>query len=211
MIITMRALLLVDIQNDFMPFGALPVPDGDDVVAVANSLSPRFDFVVASQDWHPATHASFASNHPGRAAGETVELDGIPQVLWADHCVQNSPGASFHSALNVVPINAVVCKGTDPAIDSYSAFFDNGHHRATGLSEMLATRGVTEIWLVGLATDYCVKYTALDARAVGLGVVVVRDGVRAVDLRPGDGERTLEELVEAGCRIVDSSAVPDAG
>lgn len=206
----MRALLLVDIQNDFMPFGALPVPDGDAVVPVANSLAPRFDLVVASQDWHPASHGSFASNQPGHVPGDVIDLNGIEQVLWPNHCVQNLPGASFHSALNVAPIEAVVCKGTDPAIDSYSAFMDNGHNRPTGLCELLATRGVTEIWLVGLATDYCVKYTALDARAVGFGVAVVRDGVRAVDLNPGDGDRAFEEMSEAGCRIVDSSEVPDA-
>jgi nicotinamidase/pyrazinamidase len=198
----MRALLLVDVQNDFMPGGSLPVPDGDAVVAVANALGPEFPLVVATQDWHPAGHSSFASSYPGRVPGDVIDLDGEQQVLWPDHCVQNTPGASFHSGLDVALIDHVVCKGTDPAIDSYSAFFDNLHRRDTGLLQMLAERGVDELFVVGLATDYCVRWTALDARAVGMGVAVVTDGVRAVEREPGDGARALEEMQAAGCRIV---------
>ncbi|HSK48418.1 MAG TPA: bifunctional nicotinamidase/pyrazinamidase [Coriobacteriia bacterium] len=197
----MRALLLVDIQNDFMPFGNLPVRAGDEVVAVANAVAPRFELVIASQDWHPANHGSFASNHPGHEPGDVITLAGIPQVLWPDHCIQNMPGASFHSGLDVSNIDAVVCKGTDPSIDSYSAFFDNNHGRDTGLVDMLGERGVEEVWIVGLATDYCVRWTALDARSVGLRVVVVADGVRGVELEPGDSERALQEMVAAGCHI----------
>ena len=201
----MRALLLIDIQNDFMPFGSLPVADGDAVVAVANALAPRFELVVATQDWHPAGHASFASSHPGHSAGEVVDVAGLPQVLWADHCVQNSPGASFHSGLDVAQIDYVTRKGTDPAIDSYSGFFDNNHAKDTGLSAYLRGRGVEEIWVAGLALDYCVKFTALDGRGEGFAVVVAEDGCRAVNLAPDDGPRALAEMAAAGCRIAKSS------
>lgn len=203
----MRALLLIDIQNDFMPFGSLPVADGDAVVAVANALAPRFELVVATQDWHPAGHASFASSHPGHAAGEVIEVAGAPQVLWADHCVQNSPGASFHSGLDVAAIDHVARKGTDCGIDSYSGFFDNKHAKDTGLSAYLRERGVTEAVLVGVATDYCVKFTALDGRGEGFEVVVVEDGCRAVNLQPDDGARALAEMAAAGCRVVRSGEV----
>jgi len=197
----MRALLLIDIQNDFMPFGSLPVSDGDAVVPVANALAERFELVVATQDWHPADHGSFASNHPGANPGEVVELGGQPQVLWPDHCVQNRPGASFHAGLDVVSIDLVIRKGTDPAIDSYSGFFDNGHLKDTGLAAALRERGVDEVVLVGLATDYCVKFTALDGRAEGFAVTVMTDGVRAVDLAAGDGDKALAEMAAAGCRL----------
>ena len=206
----MRALLLVDVQNDFMPFGALPVAGGDEVVPIANRLMPAFEFVVASQDWHPANHGSFASNHPGAHPGDVGELEGLAQVLWPDHCVQDTPGASFHSGLDVAGIDAVVRKGIDPLIDSYSAFFDNAHRRDTGLTAILRTAGVTELVLMGLATDYCVLATAVDARDAGFSVTVIRDGVRAVDLAAGDGEAALEAMREAGCSIVESSALPDA-
>ena len=201
----MDVLLLVDIQNDFMPFGALPVADGDAVVPVANALSSRFELVVATQDWHPAEHGSFAVNHPGTEPGQMIELGGVPQVLWPPHCVQGSPGASFHSALEIGPINHVVHKGTDPGMDSYSGFFDNGHRKATGLEGFLRERGVERVTLLGLATDYCVKYTALDGIALGFEVTVVADGCRAVELEPGDTQRAFDEMVAAGCRVVTSS------
>lgn len=205
----MRALLVVDLQNDFMPFGALPVAGGDAVVAVANGLMPRFDLVVASQDWHPANHGSFASNHPGRSAGEVGELGGLAQVLWPDHCVQNSPGASFHSALDIEHVDHVVHKGTDPEIDSYSTFFDNGHRKDTGLAAYLAERGVTGIVVMGLATDYCVKFSVLDARAIGLHVTVVREGCRGVNLVAGDDEAAFDAMAAAGARIVSLGDVPE--
>jgi len=201
----MRALLIIDVQNDFMPFGALPVAYGDNVVAVVNAIATRFDLVVATQDWHPAGHTSFASSHPGHAPGEVIDLEGTPQVLWADHCVQDTPGASFHSGLDVAAIDAVILKGTDCAIDSYSGFFDNNHAKDTGLSAFLRARGVDEVWIAGVATDYCVRYTALDGRREGFSVVVVQDGCRAVDLAPGDGKRALGEMAAAGCRLTASS------
>lgn len=200
----MRALLLVDVQNDFMPFGALPVADGDGVVSVANALMPRFSFVVATQDWHPANHGSFASAHPGAGAGDVEMLGDIEQVLWPEHCVQGTPGASFHSALDVAGIDRVVRKGTDPAFDSYSGFFDNGHERATGLGDLLESNAVDEVVVLGLATDYCVRATALDAIGLGFGVILVSDGCRAVNARPGDGDRALAEMRAAGVRIIDS-------
>lgn len=201
----MDALVLVDIQNDFMPGGALAVPDGDAVVPVANSLIPAFDLVVATQDWHPPIHASFAANHEGREEGEVIDLAGVQQVLWPRHCVQGTPGASFHSALDVSGISMVVRKGTDPGIDSYSGFFDNARAKATGLWDYLRERGVDHIVICGVATDYCVKFTALDARDLGLRVTVLRTGCRAVDMAPGDGERALEEMAAAGCETVAES------
>lgn len=203
----MEALIVVDLQNDFMPFGALPVADGDACVPVANAVMPRFEFVVASQDWHPTDHGSFASNNPGAAPGDMRELGGVPQVMWPDHCVQDTPGASFHSSLDIATIDRVVRKGTDPGIDSYSVFFDNHHLKSTGLEVVLREAGVTEVVLLGLATDYCVKYSALDALRLGFGVTVVTDGCRAVELEPGDGERALEEIARAGARLVVSADV----
>ena len=202
---TMRALLMIDIQNDFMPFGSLPVAEGDAVVAVANAIAPAFELVVATQDWHPAGHGSFASAHPGHVPGDVVQLGGVAQTLWPDHCVQNSPGASFHSGLDVARIDHVVRKGTDPAIDSYSGFFDNGHKKDTGLAAYLAEKGVDEVWLVGLATDYCVRFSALDARGIGLSCVLVLDGVRGVDLAAGDVDAAVDEMRAAGCRLTTSA------
>lgn len=201
----MDALLLVDIQNDFMPYGALPVAEGDAVVPVANRLMDRFELVVATQDWHPADHASFAVNHPGTEPGQVIELGGIEQVLWPPHCVQHEPGAGFHSALDIGPVRHVVRKGVHREIDSYSGFFENDRETPTGLEGYLRDRGVERITLLGLATDYCVKYTALDGAALGFEVTVVADGCRAVELAPGDGGRALDEMAAAGCRVVKSA------
>jgi nicotinamidase/pyrazinamidase len=156
----MKTLLLIDIQNDFMPGGALPVPEGDVIVPVVNALLPRFDLIVATQDWHPADHGSFAANYPGSRGGEVIDLHGLPQILWPVHCVQNTGGACFAPGLETRCIERIFQKGTDPAIDSYSGFFDNGHRKATRLAEFLRDRGARELWLAGLATDYCVKFTA---------------------------------------------------
>ncbi len=203
----MRALLLIDVQNDFMPFGSLPVAEGDLVVPVANELAKRFELVVATQDWHPADHGSFASAHPGCSVGDVITLGGVTQFLWPDHCVQQSAGASFHSGLDVARISHVVRKGTDSEIDSYSGFFDNGHRKDTGLAGYLRDRGVDAVWIAGLATDYCVRYTALDAREMGFSVSLVVDGCRGVDNTPGDVERALDEMRAAGCDVVTSSDV----
>ena len=198
----MKALILVDIQNDFMPGGALAVARGDEVVAVANRVQAGFDLVVASQDWHPADHGSFAANHPGRSPGDAIELDGLPQILWPLHCVQGTPGAELVESLDTSRIAHVFHKGADAQFDSYSAFFDNGRRRSTGLAAYLRVRGVEEVSLLGLATDYCVKFTALDAVKEEFATRVIANGCRAVDLAPGDGQRALEEMRAAGVEVV---------
>ena len=182
----MKALILVDIQNDFLPGGALAVPDGDKVIPVANALQGVFPLVVATKDWHPAHHGSFAESHLGTKVFEQIELNGLPQTLWPVHCVQNTPGAELAAALNRERIAEVFPKGTDAGIDSYSGFFDNGHRKSTGLGEWLKAKGVTEVFVCGLATDYCVKFTALDAAQMGFKTHLVEDASRGVNLRPDD-------------------------
>ncbi len=202
----MRTLILVDIQNDFLPGGALGVPRGDEVVPIATRVQPRFDLVVATQDWHPEGHASFASMHPGKRPGEIAELAGQPQVLWPDHCVQGSPGAAFAPGLEMNRVETIFRKGTDPRIDSYSGFFDDGHRKSTGLGDYLEGRGASAVYVLGLATDYCVKFTALDARRLGFRTFLIEDGCRGVELRPGDVARALEEMRLAGVEIVASGS-----
>ncbi len=201
----MQALILVDIQNDFLPGGTLAVPRGDQVIAVANRLQRRFRRVIASKDWHPADHCSFAANHPGRLPGTTVEVADLPQILWPVHCVERSPGAGFGPGLETGGIEEVFYKGTDPAVDSYSAFFDNAARRSTGLGDYLRQTGVDEVTLVGLATDYCVKFSALDAIGLGFRTRVVEDGCRGVDLQLGDSARALDEMRAAGVEVVRSA------
>ena len=202
-----RALILVDIQNDFIPGGSLAVAGGDEVVPVANRLQPLFDLVVATQDWHPQSHGSFASNHPGRKPGERIELAGLPQVLWPDHCVQGSRGAEFHRDLDLSRVAKVFRKGTDPAIDSYSGFFDNGHRKATGLGDYLRDEKVMDVYVMGLATDYCVKWTALDAIQLGFRTHLIEDGSRGVELSKGDVAAAIDEVRRAGGDIVRSDEV----
>ena len=203
----MRALILVDLQYDFLPGGALAVARGDETIAVANRVMPSFELVIVTQDWHPAEHKSFAVNNPGTIPGEVVEVAGQPQVMWPAHCVQDSYGAEIHAGLDRARITERFQKGTDVEIDSYSAFFDNGRKKSTGLGDFLRSRGVEQVYVMGLATDYCVKYTALDARQLGFDVFVIEDGCRAVELQPGDAERALDEMRQAGCTIVQSDAV----
>jgi nicotinamidase/pyrazinamidase len=198
----MNALILVDIQKDFCPGGALAVPEGDKVVPIVNRLQVGYDLVVATQDWHPANHGSFAANHAGRAVGEQIELAGLPQVLWPVHCVKNTPGAEFHPALNLDRVARVFRKGTDPAIDSYSGFFDNGHRAATGLAGYLRERGVDQVHVCGLATDYCVKFTALDAIGLGFRVALLEEAARGVELQPDDVRRAIEEMRDHGVKII---------
>jgi nicotinamidase/pyrazinamidase len=202
-----EALILVDIQYDFMPGGALPVADGDAIVPVANRLQPRFDLVVATQDWHPANHGSFASSHPGRKPGELAELGGSPQVLWPDHCVQGSHGAELHRDLDLSRVARVFRKGTDPEVDGYSGFFDNGRRNATGLGDYLREQQVTDVYVMGLAADYCVKWTALDALQLGFRTHLVEDGTRGVELRPGDVAAAVDEMRRAGIAITSSGAI----
>ncbi|MGE5212213.1 MAG: bifunctional nicotinamidase/pyrazinamidase [Nitrospirota bacterium] len=201
----MDALILVDLQNDFLPGGALAVPHGDDVIPLADELLRRFDLVVATKDWHPPDHGSFAAKHAGKKPGDRIILDGIEQILWPVHCVQNTHGAEFAPLFDTSRIAQIFHKGTEHNIDSYSTFFDNAHRRHTGLAHYLEKRGIKEIYLMGLALDYCVKYSALDARQLGLKTYVIVDGCRGVELEPGDIARALEEMKQAGAMLLKSS------
>ncbi len=200
----MKALILVDLQNDFCPGGALAVAGGDEVIAVANAVMGKFELVVATQDWHPADHGSFAANHPGAAPGQVIELDGLSQVLWPVHCVQGTPGAALVDGLDTTRVHRVFQKGTDAAIDSYSGFYDNGHRKATGLTDYLRGQGVDAVHIMGLATDYCVKFTALDARRDGFDAHLIEDGCRGVELAAGDVAKAIEELRAAGVQLSSS-------
>jgi len=197
----MHALLLIDIQNDFLPGGALAVPGGDEIIPLVNELMSGFDLIVATQDWHPLEHGSFAANHPGKQVFEAVDLHGLQQTLWPVHCAQNTGGALFAPMLDTRRIARVFPKGMDPHIDSYSGFFDNGHRSDTGLSDWLHESGVTELTLCGLATDYCVKFTALDALECGFKVNLHLAACRGVDLRAGDCDKAVAEMREHGAVI----------
>jgi nicotinamidase/pyrazinamidase len=203
----MKALIIVDVQNDFLPGGALAVPNGDKVIPVANRLLATFDLVVATQDWHPPDHGSFAANHPGKKPGEVVDLNDIEQILWPVHCVQDTPGAAFAGALDTSRVDRVFHKGTDPGIDSYSTFFDNARRKATGLGDYLKQRGVRSVYILGLAADYCVKFSALDAVDLGFQTFVIEDGCRAVELQPGDGARAIEGMKAAGVAVIRSKVL----
>ncbi len=200
----MNALILVDLQNDFLPGGALAVPHGDEVIPLANALQDRFDLVVATQDWHPSNHISFAANHPGRRIGDIIDLDGRPQVLWPTHCVQGTRGAELAAGLAKTKIARTIHKGTDPNIDSYSGFFDNGHLRSTGLAEYLREQSVGGVYMLGLATDYCVKATALDAVGLGLETYLIEDACRGVNLALGDVERASDDMRKQGVQVIQS-------
>jgi len=201
-----RALIIVDVQYDFIPGGALPTIRGDEVVPVMNRLQPHFDFVVATQDWHPRNHGSFASNHPGKKPGDVVDLYGLEQILWPDHCVQGTRGAELHRDLDRTRIDEIVRKGTDPAIDSYSTFFDNGRRKSTGLENHLREREITEVYIGGLATDYCVLWSARDAVALGFRTYVVSDACRGVELNPGDIDGAFDEMRKIGVEVITSDS-----
>ena len=205
----MNALIIVDLQNDFLPGGALPVPHGDEVIPLANELQRRFDLVLATQDWHPPDHGSFAANHAGKKPGDRIILDGIEQILWPVHCVQNTHGAEFAPSFDTSRIAHVFHKGIERNIDSYSTFFDNAHRRHTGLADYLKTRSIKDIYLMGLALDYCVKYSALDARHLGLHAHVILDGCRGIELEPGDIGRALDEMKRVGAVLLQSSDLRD--
>ena len=197
----MNALIVVDVQNDFCPGGSLAVSEGDQVVAFINGIRDRYPLVVFTQDWHPPNHKSFASNNPGTEVGQFIEMGGQQQIMWPDHCVQETTGAEFRDGLDRRPDDPVVRKGELEDVDSYSAFLDNDHAHETGLLKLLQSRGVTEVDVVGLATDYCVKFTVLDALKFGFKVTMLREGGRAVNLRPGDGEKACQEMAAAGAQV----------
>jgi len=198
-------LIVIDVQNDFCPGGALAVADGDAVIDVIHRIAPRFEHVVLTQDWHPANHTSFASSHMGKKPYEQIELSYGPQTLWPAHCVQGSQGAEFHPALRLPGAELILRKGFDARIDSYSAFFENDRRTPTGLAGYLEERGLTRVFLAGLAYDYCVGYSALDARRLGLAAFVVRDGCRAIDLG-GSVARMETESERAGVQVIESAA-----
>jgi nicotinamidase/pyrazinamidase len=198
-----KALLLIDLQNDFMPHGTLPVPDGFAAVEAANMVQKFFRTVIATKDWHPERHLSFAVHHPGMQPGDVIDLHGLKQTLWPMHCVQNTQGAAFSKALNQSQIQHVVTKGQDINVDSYSAFFDNARRHPTGLSSYLKLRAIDEIfYLLGVATEYCVKYSALDALYLGLKTNVIIDGCRGIGLREKDIENAENEMQDAGVRLI---------
>lgn len=197
-----KALIIVDVQNDFLPGGALAVPEGDAVIPVANELIKQFKIVVATQDWHPKDHKSFAINHPGKKPGDKIILGGIEQILWPEHCVQNTHGAELSHKLDASRITKIIQKGTDPNIDSYSAFFDNARKKATGLESFLKSMNVSMIYVIGLATDYCVKYTVLDGLSLGFKTFLFLRGCRGVNLNPRDVEKAIETMKNAGAEIV---------
>jgi nicotinamidase/pyrazinamidase len=201
----MRALIIVDIQNDFVTGGKLEVPNGEQIIPLVNEMSKSFGLVVATQDWHPARHKSFASNHPGKNPFEVIHLGGLQQVLWPDHCVQGTRGAEFHPQLNLDRVEAIFRKGMDSGIDSYSGFYDNGHRKSTGLSGYLHERKVQSVYVCGLAGDYCVYYTAKDALAEGFETFLIEDATRPID--KDNFARAKEELRAAGGTIIMSDAI----
>ena len=204
---TKPALIMVDLQNDFCFGGSLAVPDADAIIPLANQLQKKFDLIIATKDWHPSDHTSFASNHSGKKAGEIITIDNTLQVLWPDHCVQNTRGFEFHPALDTSQIKKIFYKGTDRTIDSYSAFFDNAHLRATGLADYLHEQHVNTLYIMGLATDYCVRYSCLDALQLGFDVFFIQDACRGVGLEEGDVARAINEIEIMGGRLVNASLV----
>lgn len=203
----MTVLILVDLQNDFMPGGALGVPKGNEIIPQINQLMKKFKTVVATQDWHPSDHMSFDVSHPGKKVGDVVEVQGIPQILWPVHCVRNTFGAELTRDLNIEAIESIFYKGTDKLIDSYSAFFDNSRLRSTGLDEFLITRGIKKIYIAGLATDYCVLYSALDAISLGFFVYVVEDCCRGINLHPDDEKKAFAKMKQRGVHLVSSERI----
>ncbi len=208
-IMNLRALIAVDIQNDFCPGGALPVNKGDEVIPLVNRLSRKFATVAITQDWHPANHVSFASNHEGMNVYDQLEINGINQVLWPDHCVAGTPGALIHPDLDTDRANIIIRKGTTPGLDSYSAFFENDRLTKTGLSGYLNALEIDDVYLCGLATDYCVFYSAMDAVRTGFKTHVILDASRGIDIPEGSLESVIEQMKVHGIRIINSGEITD--
>jgi nicotinamidase/pyrazinamidase len=201
---TSSALLIIDVQNDFCPGGSLAVAEGDKIVPVINGFMPAFRFIIATQDWHPRAHVSFASNHKGKKPLEVITHQGREQVLWPDHCVQGTKGADFHQGLDTRPLSLIVRKGTDPGLDSYSAFFENDKKTKTGLAGFLKDLSITNLYICGLATDYCVFASAQDALGLGFEVMVLEDACRGVDFPQGSVVQALASLKKQGAKILTS-------
>jgi nicotinamidase/pyrazinamidase len=202
----MKALLLVDIQNDFLPGGALGVKDGDQIIPIIQKIleSQSFDLIIATKDWHPQDHTSFAATHQNKQVGDKIMVEHRPQILWPVHCVQNTFGAEFGSGWDTSKIDLIFHKGTNPSIDSYSAFYDNSHLRSTGLGEYLKEKGIQDVYIAGLATDYCIKYSALDALHAGFQVYVFIDACRGAELQPGDCDQAILDMQAQGAHIIHS-------
>ncbi|MGB4705492.1 MAG: bifunctional nicotinamidase/pyrazinamidase [Candidatus Saccharicenans sp.] len=198
----MKALIVVDLQNDFLPGGSLAVPRGDEIIPLVNKIQEKFDLVVATQDWHPKNHLSFASNHPGKQPFEVINLNGIEQVLWPDHCVQGEKGALFSRNFDDRRVEAIFRKGTDPSIDSYSGFFDNGRKKSTGLADYLRGRGVLQLYVCGLAAEFCVLYTALDAIELGFETYYLEDVTRS--LSQEGFKQAKEQILQRGGHLIRS-------
>lgn len=201
----MRALLLIDIQNDFLPGGSLAVPDGDKIIPIVNKLQNYFELVVATQDWHPKDHKSFASNHKNKKPFDVIELNGLEQTLWPDHCVQGTTGADFSSQLSVNKVETIFRKGTDPDIDSYGGFYDNYHLKSTGLADYLRGKKVDEIYVTGLAGDICVYWTALDGLSEGFKTYIIEDATEPLDKE--EFKKTNENFRSKGGKLIQSSDI----
>lgn len=201
------ALIVVDVQNDFCPGGGLAVTDGDMIVPVINRLMESFTTVVATQDWHPADHSSFSSNNSGTAVYDMKDINGIAQVMWPDHCVQGTDGADFHKDLNTDRFSVVIRKGTQTMLDSYSGFLENDKKTATGLRGYLTDKGIKKVYVTGLATDYCVLYTAMDAKSAGFDVYLITDACRGVDFPAGNVDAALKQMQENGINIISSGGI----
>ena len=198
----MNALILVDIQNDFMPGGPLAVPFGDEIIPLVNELQNSFSLVVATQDWHPQSHKSFASNHAGKKPFERIMLHGLEQVLWPDHCIQGSVGAEIHPSINMSKVEGIFRKGMDVEIDSYSAFYDNGYKKSTGLAGYLRERKIKKVYVCGLAADYCVYYTAKDSLKENFETYIIEDATRAIDTN--GFVKATEKILSSGGQIIKS-------
>lgn len=198
---------MVDLQNDFCEGGSLAVPFADEIIPLANQLQAYFDIVIATKDWHPKDHMSFASNHAGKAVFDIVTVNGLDQILWPDHCIQESYGSQFHPGLDTSRITKIIYKGTDKNIDSYSTFFDNAHLRETGLKDFLRREGIQDIYIMGLATDYCVKYSCRDAVKLGFNTHIIEDACRGVGLNADDINNAMTEMVKEGVKITHSQKI----
>jgi nicotinamidase/pyrazinamidase len=205
---TKTALIILDVQNDFCPNGALPISEGHLVVPVINSIAGAYNTIVATQDWHPRGHVSFASAHPGKKVFEQIVLDGTDQTLWPDHCVAGTDGASLHPGLDTSAIDCIIRKGTNPLVDSYSAFLENDKKTETGLSGYLTARSIKHVFICGLATDFCVYYSAMDAVHFGFAVSVIIDACRGINIPAGSIDTVISDMKKHGIKIITSSDKP---
>lgn len=203
------ALILVDLQNDFFPGGSLGVPGANAIFPLANEIQTHFQHVIATKDWHPKNHGSFASQNPNHAIYDLIDLKGLPQILWPDHCVQDTLGAQFHPKLKTTRFEKIIFKGTHPEIDSYSTFFDNAHQKSTGLADYLREHKINTLYFMGLATDYCVLYSVLDAAKLGFKAFVIQDGCFGLNKNPGDVDKAFKEMEAVGATLVHSTSIQD--